>query len=120
MTVDFSEFDGRAHIDECDLLAALAKLGQLARIYRENAPDLLTIVTDIASLRETNDSTSCPVSWPPNPVSLLQGHRVILHHFRAPVNSVFSFVPLPAKLMLMLIGLTMLYVVVAELAKKYF
>ena len=37
-----------------------------------------------------------------------------------PFNFLFGFVPLPAPLMLMLIGLTALYVVVAELAKKYF
>jgi Mg2+-importing ATPase len=37
-----------------------------------------------------------------------------------PINSLFGFVPLPAPLMLMLIGLTVLYVVVAELAKAYF
>jgi len=37
-----------------------------------------------------------------------------------PFNSLFGFVPLPAPLMLMLIGLTVLYVVVAEFAKKYF
>lgn len=37
-----------------------------------------------------------------------------------PFNSLFGFVPLPAPLMLMLIGLTILYVVVAEFAKKYF
>jgi Mg2+-importing ATPase len=37
-----------------------------------------------------------------------------------PFNSVFGFVPLPAPLMLMLIGLTVIYVIVAELAKKYF
>ncbi len=37
-----------------------------------------------------------------------------------PFNSLFGFVPLPAPLMMMLIGLTLLYVVVAELAKKYF
>lgn len=37
-----------------------------------------------------------------------------------PINSLFGFVPLPAPLMLMLIGLTVLYVVVAELTKKYF
>jgi Mg2+-importing ATPase len=37
-----------------------------------------------------------------------------------PINSLLSFVPLPAPLMLMLIGLTGLYVFVAEVAKKYF
>jgi len=37
-----------------------------------------------------------------------------------PFNSLLGFVPLPAPLMLVLIGLTGLYVVVAELAKKYF
>ena len=37
-----------------------------------------------------------------------------------PFNSLFGFVPLPAPLMLMLIGLTVLYVIVAEFAKKYF
>jgi Mg2+-importing ATPase len=37
-----------------------------------------------------------------------------------PFNSLFGFVPLPANLLLMLIGLTMLYVVVAEFAKKQF
>ena len=37
-----------------------------------------------------------------------------------PLNSLLGFVPLPAPLMLLLIGLTVLYVVVAELAKKYF
>lgn len=37
-----------------------------------------------------------------------------------PINSLLGFVPLPAPLMLMLIGLTVLYVVVAEIAKNYF
>ena len=37
-----------------------------------------------------------------------------------PFNTLFGFVPLPAPLMLMLIGLTLLYVVAAERAKKYF
>ncbi len=37
-----------------------------------------------------------------------------------PINSLLGFVPLPAPLMLMLIGLTVLYVFVAEVAKKYF
>jgi len=37
-----------------------------------------------------------------------------------PFSSLFGFVPLPAPLMLMLIGLIVLYVVVAELAKKHF
>ena len=37
-----------------------------------------------------------------------------------PFNSLFGFVRLPAPLMLMLIGLTVLYVGVAELAKEYF
>ena len=37
-----------------------------------------------------------------------------------PLNSLLGFVPLPAPLMLLMIGLTALYVVVAELAKKYF
>lgn len=37
-----------------------------------------------------------------------------------PFNSLLGFVPLPAPLMLALIGLTLLYVVVVELAKKYF
>ena len=37
-----------------------------------------------------------------------------------PFNSLFGFIPLPAPLMLTMIGLTALYVVVTELAKKYF
>jgi Mg2+-importing ATPase len=37
-----------------------------------------------------------------------------------PFSSLLGFVPLPAPLMLTLIGLTMLYVFVAELTKKYF
>ena len=37
-----------------------------------------------------------------------------------PFNSLLGFVPLPAPLMLTMIGLTVLYVVVTELAKKYF
>ena len=37
-----------------------------------------------------------------------------------PFNSLLGFVPLPAPLMLLLIGLTVLYVLVAEMAKKYF
>lgn len=37
-----------------------------------------------------------------------------------PFNSFLGFVPLPAPLMLLMIGLTLLYVVVAEVAKKYF
>ncbi len=37
-----------------------------------------------------------------------------------PFNTFFGFVPLPLHLMLILIGLTGLYVLVAELAKRYF
>lgn len=37
-----------------------------------------------------------------------------------PFNSLLGFVPLPAPLMLLMIGLTVLYVVVTEVAKKYF
>jgi P-type Mg2+ transporter len=37
-----------------------------------------------------------------------------------PFISVFGFVPLPAPLMLAMLGLTMLYVLATELAKKYF
>ena len=37
-----------------------------------------------------------------------------------PFNSLFGFIPLPAPLMLTMIGLTALYVVVTEMAKKYF
>jgi Mg2+-importing ATPase len=37
-----------------------------------------------------------------------------------PFNSVFGFIPLPPSLMLTMLGLTALYVVVTELAKKYF
>jgi Mg2+-importing ATPase len=37
-----------------------------------------------------------------------------------PCNSLLGFVPLPAPLMMLLIGLTVLYVFVAELTKKYF
>ena len=37
-----------------------------------------------------------------------------------PFNTLFGFIPLPAPLMLAIIGLTALYVVVTEVAKKYF
>jgi Mg2+-importing ATPase len=37
-----------------------------------------------------------------------------------PLNSLLGFVPLPAPLMLVMIGLTVLYVGITELAKKYF
>jgi Mg2+-importing ATPase len=37
-----------------------------------------------------------------------------------PFSTFFGFIPLPAPLMLMMIGLTVLYVVVTEIAKKYF
>jgi Mg2+-importing ATPase len=37
-----------------------------------------------------------------------------------PFDLIFGFIPLPAPLMLAVIGLTLLYVVVTELAKKYF
>ncbi|MGD0003427.1 MAG: magnesium-translocating P-type ATPase [Anaerolineaceae bacterium] len=37
-----------------------------------------------------------------------------------PFVSVFGFIPLPASLMLAMVGLTMLYVLTVELAKKYF
>ena len=37
-----------------------------------------------------------------------------------PVNALFGFVPLPAPMMLMLIGLTALYVLAAEFAKRNF
>jgi Mg2+-importing ATPase len=37
-----------------------------------------------------------------------------------PFNFLFGFIPLPAPLMLTMLGLTALYVVVTEIAKKYF
>jgi P-type Mg2+ transporter len=37
-----------------------------------------------------------------------------------PFNSVFGFIPLPVPLMLAVIGLTLLYIVVTEIAKSYF
>jgi P-type Mg2+ transporter len=37
-----------------------------------------------------------------------------------PFNFLFGFIPLPAPLMLMMLGLTALYVLVTEIAKKYF
>ena len=37
-----------------------------------------------------------------------------------PFNFLFGFIPLPAPLMLMLLGLTALYVLVTEIAKKVF
>jgi Mg2+-importing ATPase len=37
-----------------------------------------------------------------------------------PFNSMFGFIPLPAPLMLAVIGLTLLYVLVTEIAKSYF
>jgi len=37
-----------------------------------------------------------------------------------PFNSLFGFIPLPASLMLAVIGLTVLYVLVTEVAKNYF
>ena len=43
---------------------------------------------------------------------------LILHYL--PTDKLFGFVPLPASLMLAVLGLTMLYVIVTELAKKYF
>ncbi len=46
------------------------------------------------------------------------GFTLILPYL--PFSFLFGFVPLPAPLMLLLIGLTVLYVFVAELAKSYF
>jgi Mg2+-importing ATPase len=37
-----------------------------------------------------------------------------------PFSSIFGFIPLPLPLLLMMLGLTALYVVVTEIAKKYF
>ena len=37
-----------------------------------------------------------------------------------PFDSVFGFVPLPAPLLLTIIGLTLLYVIAAEVTKKVF
>jgi Mg2+-importing ATPase len=37
-----------------------------------------------------------------------------------PVHALFGFMPLPAPLMLAMIGLTALYVAITEMAKKYF
>jgi Mg2+-importing ATPase len=37
-----------------------------------------------------------------------------------PFNYLFGFIPLPAPLMLMMIGLTALYVLVTEIAKRFF
>jgi hypothetical protein len=37
-----------------------------------------------------------------------------------PFNFLFGFIPLPAPLMLTMLGLTALYMVVTEIAKKYF
>ncbi len=46
------------------------------------------------------------------------GITLVLPYF--PASSLFGFVPLPAPLLLMLIGLTVLYVFVAEWTKKFF
>jgi P-type Mg2+ transporter len=37
-----------------------------------------------------------------------------------PFNFLFGFIPLPASLMLTMVGLTVLYVLVTEIAKKAF
>jgi P-type Mg2+ transporter len=37
-----------------------------------------------------------------------------------PFNYLFGFIPLPAPLMLTMLGLIVLYVLVTEIAKKYF
>jgi P-type Mg2+ transporter len=37
-----------------------------------------------------------------------------------PFSSLFGFIPLPAPLMLTMLGLTAFYVLAAELVKKYF
>ena len=37
-----------------------------------------------------------------------------------PINFLFGFIPLPAPLMLAMIGLTVLYILLTEIAKKYF
>ena len=50
--------------------------------------------------------------------SIVIGITLVLPYL--PFNSLLGFVPLPAPLMLLMIGLTLLYVVVTELAKKYF
>ncbi len=46
------------------------------------------------------------------------GMTLVLPYLR--FNSLMGFIPLPGPLMLLMIGLTVLYVFVAELAKKYF
>src|SRR4030095_15082551 len=49
---------------------------------------------------------------------IIVGVTMILPY--VPFNSIFGFIPLPAPLMLAVIGLTLFYVVVTELAQKYF
>jgi P-type Mg2+ transporter len=49
---------------------------------------------------------------------VLVGITLVLPYL--PFNSVFGFIPLPAPLMLTMLGLTALYVLATELAKKYF
>ena len=50
--------------------------------------------------------------------SIVIGITVILPYL--PFSSLFGFIPLPAPLMLAVIGLTLLYIVCTEIAKKYF
>jgi Mg2+-importing ATPase len=54
------------------------------------------------------------------PVSTLIVVGVTLVLPYVPFNFLFGFIPLPAPLMLTMLGLTALYVLVTEIAKKYF
>lgn len=59
------------------------------------------------------------------PSGLLLGSTIIIIGITLvfpylPFNAIFGFIPLPLPLMLAVIGLTLLYVVSAEIAKKYF
>jgi Mg2+-importing ATPase len=49
---------------------------------------------------------------------IIIGFTLVLPYL--PFQSLFGFIPLPAPLMLAMVGLTALYVVVTEIAKKYF
>ena len=49
---------------------------------------------------------------------IITGVTLVLPY--VPFNFLFGFIPLPAPLMLTMLGLTALYVLVTEIAKKYF
>lgn len=91
-------------------------------VWSDSGPNCRTLLTElvIALVVRTRYVffRSRPGKWLLVSILVIIGLTLVLPYL--PVNTLFGFVPRPAPLMLTLLGLTALYMVMTELAKKYF